>query len=212
VAVEALDAILGRAAVVVGDLRPPGQVRGYLPALLRRLGDRVEVVKGLMEGERIVGSASFLLDSESRMKNAAAGIFTPEVDPVCGMEVDRDRAKASGREITHEDAHYYFCSEDCRKKFAADPAQYLHAGHGPPPVPTPASAAMPKAAKTTMPAVAHTSQTSGQAVDPVCGMEVDIKEATTAARKAEHQGVIYYFCSDDCKKKFDAKPGEYLKK
>ena len=60
-----------------------------------RLGDRVEVVKGLMEGERVVGAANFLLDSESRMRAASAGVFNPETDPVCGMEVDRDRAKGS---------------------------------------------------------------------------------------------------------------------
>ena len=62
-----------------------------------RLGDRVEIVRGLMEGERIVVSANFLLDSESRMKAAAAGILDPETDPVCGMEVDRDRARSAGR-------------------------------------------------------------------------------------------------------------------
>ena len=57
-----------------------------------RLGDRVEIVKGLMEGERVVVAANFLLDSESRMRAASAGIFNPETDPVCGMEVDQTTA------------------------------------------------------------------------------------------------------------------------
>ena len=35
-----------------------------------RIGDRVEIVKGLQPGERIVTSAAFLLDSESQMKSA----------------------------------------------------------------------------------------------------------------------------------------------
>jgi membrane fusion protein, copper/silver efflux system len=39
-----------------------------------RLGERVEITKGLMEGERIVISGNFLIDSESRMKTAAAGM------------------------------------------------------------------------------------------------------------------------------------------
>lgn len=39
-----------------------------------RFGDRVEVVKGLTAGERIVVSGNFLMDSESRMKLAAAGL------------------------------------------------------------------------------------------------------------------------------------------
>lgn len=37
-----------------------------------RLGDRVEIRKGLAAGDRIVTSAAFLLDSESQMKDAGA--------------------------------------------------------------------------------------------------------------------------------------------
>jgi membrane fusion protein, copper/silver efflux system len=47
------------------------------------------------------------------------------------------------------------------------------------------------------------------AVDPVCGMEVDGKRAAAAGRKSEHDGRAYYFCSEDCKKTFDAAPGKY---
>ena len=36
-----------------------------------RLGDRVEITKGLQPGERIVTSAAFLLDSESQLRPAA---------------------------------------------------------------------------------------------------------------------------------------------
>jgi membrane fusion protein, copper/silver efflux system len=39
-----------------------------------RIGDRIEITKGLMAGERIVVSGTFLIDSESRMKAAAAGM------------------------------------------------------------------------------------------------------------------------------------------
>jgi membrane fusion protein, copper/silver efflux system len=34
----------------------------------KRLGDRVEIVRGLEPGQRIVASGNFLLDSESRMR------------------------------------------------------------------------------------------------------------------------------------------------
>jgi len=40
-----------------------------------RFGDRVEIVKGLAPGEQIVISGNFLIDSESRMKLAAAGLM-----------------------------------------------------------------------------------------------------------------------------------------
>lgn len=46
-----------------------------------RFGDRVEIVAGLAPGEQIVISGNFLIDSESRMKLAAAGRLTkPEME------------------------------------------------------------------------------------------------------------------------------------
>ena len=70
-----------------------------------RLGDRVEIVRGLMEGERVVAAANFLLDSESRMRAVSAGIFDPETDPVCGMEVDEKKAAAAGRTVDARRPH-----------------------------------------------------------------------------------------------------------
>ena len=43
--------------------------------------------------------------------------------------------------------------------------------------------------------------------DPVCGMEIDPKEA---AGKSEYQGQTYYFCSPDCKKAFEKEPEKYV--
>lgn len=40
-----------------------------------RLGDRVEIVEGLKPGEGIVVSGNFLIDSETRMQLAVAGMF-----------------------------------------------------------------------------------------------------------------------------------------
>ena len=59
-----------------------------------RLGNRVEITKGLEEGERIVISGNFLIDSESRLQAAGQGIYgAMSVDPVCGMEVDEAQSK-----------------------------------------------------------------------------------------------------------------------
>ena len=41
-------------------------------------------------------------------------------DPVCKMPVD----KKTSIKITHEGADYYFCAEECVKKFKAEPAKY----------------------------------------------------------------------------------------
>jgi Cu+-exporting ATPase len=43
-------------------------------------------------------------------------------DPVCGMMVDLDTAAAS---VTHESREIYFCSDECRRMFEADPETYL---------------------------------------------------------------------------------------
>jgi len=52
-----------------GYFEPREVVAGWL------FGDRVEIVKGLAPGEQIVISGNFLIDSESRMKLAAAGLL-----------------------------------------------------------------------------------------------------------------------------------------
>src|SRR5512137_2202320 len=50
------------------------------------------------------------------------------------------------------------------------------------------------------------------ATDPVCGMTVDEAEAKAVNRLSQYQGRAYCFCSDGCKKKFDADPAKYLAK
>lgn len=45
--------------------------------------------------------------------------------------------------------------------------------------------------------------------DPVCGMQVDEKKAKATS---EHNGQKVYFCSDQCKQKFDQNPQQYAKK
>jgi YHS domain-containing protein len=44
------------------------------------------------------------------------------------------------------------------------------------------------------------------AVDPVCKMDVDQRQA---AGKSEYEGKTYYFCSPACKKTFDQEPARY---
>ena len=47
------------------------------------------------------------------------------------------------------------------------------------------------------------------AKDPACGMQVDEK---TAAGRSEYSGKTYYFCSTQCKTRFDASPQQYAGK
>jgi xanthine dehydrogenase accessory factor len=49
------------------------------------------------------------------------------VDPVCGMTVAVQAAKATA---LHEGTVYHFCSPDCRARFVADPGGYLGGARG----------------------------------------------------------------------------------
>jgi membrane fusion protein, copper/silver efflux system len=86
-----------------------------------RIGDDVEVTKGLVPGEQIVISGTFLVDSESRMKAVAhEAPAVTALDPVCGMHVDPNEIRAAGRTVTHGKDVYFFCSDKCRRQFVAD--------------------------------------------------------------------------------------------
>ena len=90
-----------------------------------RRGGLVEITRGLMNGERIVVSGTFMIDSESRMQAAAMGIYDEGVmDPVCGMYIDEKKARAADRMIKFGGAEYYFCSPDCMADFKKSPRRY----------------------------------------------------------------------------------------
>ena len=48
-----------------------------------------------------------------------------------------------------------------------------------------------------------------QAIDPVCGMTVEI---ATARFSTEHHGTTYYFCAPGCLRAFEKDPAAYLEK
>jgi YHS domain-containing protein len=98
----------------------------------------VQITKGLEKSARVVSSGTFLVDSESRLKMAAAGTHSaPEessdhemtgrhsgkrmadkaTDPSCGMQVDITHAIAEGNTASRGGKTYYFCSRDCKRKF-----------------------------------------------------------------------------------------------
>lgn len=43
-------------------------------------------------------------------------------DPVCGMEVDADKAAATS---THMGKSFSFCSDECKETFDKKPMQYM---------------------------------------------------------------------------------------
>lgn len=111
-----------------------------------RSTDRVEILKGVEPGERVVAAATFLIDSESRLKAPGAEVDaapqshstlqsaglspnlpaeTTVTDPSCGMPVHQDKARASGNTLSLAGTTYYFCSTKCKEKFRNSPAASL---------------------------------------------------------------------------------------
>jgi membrane fusion protein, copper/silver efflux system len=101
---------------------------------------RATITHGLAEGDRVVTSGNFLIDSESRLRSAA--MVSPAVthdekaqsgqnrqqpmamrDPVCGMPLDH--AKAHSHVEKYRGETYVFCSDKCQKKFQQDPEKYI---------------------------------------------------------------------------------------
>ena len=128
--------------------RSPGVFEPRDVQLGWRFGDRIEIVKGLSDGERVVSSGTFLVDSESRLKSVPAAV-APKQEPqqklspksststavstnsvkdaACGMTIDKAKAVAEGNTITRGGVTYYFCSDRCKKKFNEQPEHYLAA-------------------------------------------------------------------------------------
>jgi RND family efflux transporter MFP subunit len=91
-----------------------------------RLGRHIEITGGLMPGEMVLLSGNFLIDSESRMKTAAADIQSVTLkDPVCGMDVDKEKARLSGKTFSFENETFSFCSDWCKDTFEKDPKTYI---------------------------------------------------------------------------------------
>ncbi len=83
-------------------------------------------------------------------------------DPVCGMNVDPSSTKHSAEYGGHT---YYFCSQGCKNKFAADPSSYVAAKPKP-------LAAAPEGAIYTCPMHPEIRQT-GPGNCPICGMALE---------------------------------------
>jgi P-type Cu+ transporter len=57
---------------------------------------------------------------------------------------------------------------------------------------------------------ATVSQHDSTAIDPVCGMTVEIDKAVEAGLASERDGVTYFFCGKGCMLDFGEDPARYL--
>jgi multidrug efflux pump subunit AcrA (membrane-fusion protein) len=67
-----------------------------------RMGDRVEIVSGLVAGEHIVISGNFLVDSESQLRSAAAGMAGHQHRGSTAGEPEREPAAPAAAKHIHD--------------------------------------------------------------------------------------------------------------
>ncbi len=226
------------------------------------IGDRVEIATGLIPGERIVISGNFLIDSESRFKSPATehmhgdeqmkghevaggthvetaspadgsgAAEATEVDPICGMTVNKEQAKAYGLTSDHQGKTHFFCSRWCKDRFDSSPEKPTgetamtgdghHADsahdHIDMPEHTHGGGQMqhPKqdvagAMQGEMPMPGGPGAAEATNVDPICGMTVNEKQAAEFGLTSNHQGKTYFFCSRWCKDRCDSAPESHLR-
>jgi len=53
------------------------------------------------------------------------------IDPVCGMTVDPEGARAKGLHSTHAGTEYFFCGKGCKLEFGDDPERFLDPAYVP---------------------------------------------------------------------------------
>lgn len=162
-----------------------------------RFDQRVEIVKGLMPGERIALSGNFLLDSESRM---AAAWVVPSVEvPPVPPRVDHDEG------ITEAGIPL---APRVRGMGARRPRPLILPPPMKPEAVAPASNPAAEPAPSQVPIV-PTGDMAKTSLDPVCRITVDEELARSAGLVSKYQGRTYFFVSKECKAQFDQDPAAY---
>jgi copper ion binding protein len=87
--------------------------------------------------------------------------------------------KSAPAKTSYQGTDYHFCAVFCKEAFEKEPQKYIDG-----------------------------VKKWGEAVDPVCGMTVEIPHA---AAMSVYQGQFVYFCSENCREKFDASPEKFLR-
>jgi len=150
--------------------------------------------------------------------------FLTTTCPVMGGQVNKLTASYSN----YEGVAYYFCCDGCQEKFEKEPKTYI----GKVPMKSEASGSSGssvmggktsghtcgasaaagqsyEAARASCSATCPAMKAKTNLVsDPVCGMQF----STEDGMKVTHEGTEYFFCSEQCKVKFEKNPEKYDKK
>jgi xanthine dehydrogenase accessory factor len=107
-----------RAAVVLAALRE----RGLDEEALARLRSPAGLDLGPSSQQEIAVAVLAELVAWRHTRGDVVTTLTEAVDPVCGMTVATEGAQEVA---VHDGVTYYFCGAHCRRRFEAEPAQFL---------------------------------------------------------------------------------------
>jgi YHS domain-containing protein len=185
--------------------------------------DGREVLNGLMPGEIVVTSGQFLLDSESKIKEAIQKMLEArsmkakgEQDADGGEEkpkfaapeglipVVADVCPVMGNEpspdvyVDHDGYRIFFCCSGCPVRFQEEPAKYMEKLERMGALPERTEGADFTAPEGLVPVVAKEC--------PVMGGEPNPQVY------ADYKGHRFFFCCGGCPKRFLAEPGKFIEK
>ncbi|MEX2117498.1 MAG: efflux RND transporter periplasmic adaptor subunit [Bacteroidota bacterium] len=149
-------------------------------------GGYVQVLDGIKEGEKIVISSQFLIDSESNLK-AAVGLMRGHEGHDMSSPATMDSVGRAGIPMERQEVK----EEETPEK------QPKHEGHDLNQENPRTEDHNDREMKAVLP---------DTVVDPVCGMTIKPDEK----RSSTYQGKTYYFCSDDDLEKFKKNPEKYV--
>ncbi|MBD3194527.1 MAG: heavy metal translocating P-type ATPase [Candidatus Lokiarchaeota archaeon] len=139
----------------------------------------------------VVSNALFLkrFDPRTEQQIEEEKLLEEEIveDPVCGMKI----VPSQSIEYEYNDKMYYFCNPSCQKEFKQDPEKFKNFDN-------------------IDPKLMHKEDSEENIVeDPVCGMTTNEPEKWISY---EHKNKDYYFCNENCLKKFKANPTKFTDK
>lgn len=70
-------------------------------------------------------------DHDHGEAHSGAATGTQATDPVCGMTVEPDAARAKGLHSVHQGRDFFFCGKGCKLEFDEDPERYLDPAYVP---------------------------------------------------------------------------------
>lgn len=174
-------------------------------------GPTMPSYRALLDQRGLDALVEYVFSGELAAPVGAPAAAKQVVDPVCNMKVTATAATPSS---DFAGRTYWFCCETCRTRFAADPRSFTSSEPEPLRDAGAAKHTAPeleprgpegKNAESKTPVTEHPEADEPHPLCPVCEMAV----ARDTPLRSEHRGRVQRFCSEGCKRRFDAQPDAF---